>query len=421
MSRPSEEDMVYRPINECKACGQAFRGAGRICPGCEDRMIDQARFTNNYYTARGLGRPANVRKDETTPFDKEPPMSLRLKCPACSVVFYGLPGLTPQPCPGCQGPVSLQDNQAPFPAPGTTTGRSMSTTPNQANVGKERPEEPEEESVGPILGPDAKARASMLEAVHKRNEQAAKAEIFGDVEVDTVRDALGRLGAVEIHNLAVDLADHLLEALPNMEETTTYGRLAVALAEALSTYASGEPAGKVSEQAPLLPQDVVNVNVDIDLIDQAVVGKRGVDQQRIAKMGLDFVATILRKNHDYGSSVFEPPVLVPDLDPGVSILVRASDKIRRLETLRGKEPEVVGEAVHDTVKDLGAYCLLYLCRPVETSTGNPWNKGKRSKVLSDMLETTKDHHPACGCGVCCAVSGWSEQDEANALNKENQS
>lgn len=384
MSRPSEEDMVHRPINECKACGQAFRGAGRICPGCEDRTIDQARFTNTYYTARGLGRPANVRKDETTHFDKEPTMSLRLQCPACSVVFFGLPGLTPQPCPGCQGPVSLQDNQAPFPAHGTTTGRSTSTTPNQANVGKERPEEPEEESVGPILGPDAKARASMLESVHKRNEQeerlkAAKAEIFGDVEVDTVRDTLGRLGAVEIHNLAVDLADHLLEALPKTEETTTHGRLAVALAEALSAYASGTPTREVSEQAPVFPEGFqANVNPTFDLVAMALDGQRGEDQRRIAQAGLDFVGTILRKNRDYGSSVFNPPVLVPDLDPGVGILVRASDKIRRLETLRGKEPEVVGEAVHDTIKDLGAYCLLYLCRPVETPTNNPWKKGNQS-------------------------------------------
>ena len=34
-----------------------------------------------------------------------------------------------------------------------------------------------------------------------------------------------------------------------------------------------------------------------------------------------------------------------------------------LRALMGKEAEVEGETSEDTIRDLGAYCLLYLTRP----------------------------------------------------------
>jgi hypothetical protein len=87
-------------------------------------------------------------------------------------------------------------------------------------------------------------------------------------------------------------------------------------------------------------------------------------QRRIAIKGLDWLDLILRKNADYGSSVFKVPVLCPTLSPGDAILVRASDKIQRLQRLlSGVESEVKSETITETLGDLGSYVLLYLVRP----------------------------------------------------------
>lgn len=100
-------------------------------------------------------------------------------------------------------------------------------------------------------------------------------------------------------------------------------------------------------------------------IDDALSGSRGASQMRIATVGLEWISTLLAKNADYGSSVWQVPVLAPDCDPAIAIRVRMSDKINRLQTLlSGKKPEVTTESIDDTIKDLGAYCLLYLARPV---------------------------------------------------------
>jgi hypothetical protein len=86
------------------------------------------------------------------------------------------------------------------------------------------------------------------------------------------------------------------------------------------------------------------------------------DQRRIARVGLDWIATLLAKNADYGSSVWKPPALKPSLSPGDAILVRMSDKVGRIGRLATQGPQV-GESLEDTVKDLGAYALLWLARP----------------------------------------------------------
>lgn len=100
-----------------------------------------------------------------------------------------------------------------------------------------------------------------------------------------------------------------------------------------------------------------------DIVQDALTGARGGDQKRIAEAGRDFIETLLRKNKDYGSSVWQRPILVPDLDIGDVILVRMGDKINRIQTLLKQPPEVADESLRDTVKDLGAYCLLWLARP----------------------------------------------------------
>lgn len=99
---------------------------------------------------------------------------------------------------------------------------------------------------------------------------------------------------------------------------------------------------------------------DLLLVAQASSGERGLDQRLIAETGIAWVATMLRKNHDYGSSAWKPPILAPELPFDVAIRVRMSDKIERLVALLKQENEVIGESRADTIGDLGSYCLLLL-------------------------------------------------------------
>jgi hypothetical protein len=100
----------------------------------------------------------------------------------------------------------------------------------------------------------------------------------------------------------------------------------------------------------------------------AVGGLHGPDQQRIAQVGLDWMLTLLAKNADYGGSAWAVPTLCPKLECGDAILVRMSDKISRIANLlKADSKALVDESIEDTIKDLGAYCLLWLARPKDQS------------------------------------------------------
>ena len=102
---------------------------------------------------------------------------------------------------------------------------------------------------------------------------------------------------------------------------------------------------------------------DMQLIAAAANGQRGQGQQRIADTALDWLVTLLQKNADYGSSAWKKPLLAPHMDIGDAILVRMTDKIERIASLLQRPAEVKTETIEDTVRDLGAYCLLWLARP----------------------------------------------------------
>jgi hypothetical protein len=99
------------------------------------------------------------------------------------------------------------------------------------------------------------------------------------------------------------------------------------------------------------------------ILEEALTGNRGADQMAIAQEVVRWGALLLRKNADYGSSAWKSPILAPDCDPGVAIRVRMSDKINRLASLLDRPGEVADESLDDTLRDLGAYCLLELARP----------------------------------------------------------
>ena len=79
----------------------------------------------------------------------------------------------------------------------------------------------------------------------------------------------------------------------------------------------------------------------------------------LAEIGVENLATLLRKNADYGSSGLNEPILVPGIEPRRALLVRMSDKIARIQTLQHKGPEVA-ESLEDTMLDLANYCLLWV-------------------------------------------------------------
>ncbi|MBQ9372158.1 MAG: DUF1599 domain-containing protein [Thermoguttaceae bacterium] len=68
---------------------------------------------------------------------------------------------------------------------------------------------------------------------------------------------------------------------------------------------------------------------------------------------------LVAKNHDYGSSAFESPLLLPTMKPETGVLVRIGDKIKRLQTL-ARNSQYVDESFDDTIRDLAGYCILYL-------------------------------------------------------------
>ena len=107
------------------------------------------------------------------------------------------------------------------------------------------------------------------------------------------------------------------------------------------------------------------VVLDNKLMQQAIMGKRGDDQRRIAEAVCVLGAKLLRKNNDYGSSAWKRPKLASHLDSSTAIRVRMSDKLERIESLASKPAEVAGESLEDTLDDLVAYWILLKAAPVE--------------------------------------------------------
>ena len=109
-------------------------------------------------------------------------------------------------------------------------------------------------------------------------------------------------------------------------------------------------------------------------ITEALAGSRGPSQQAIAQTGLDLVDLLLRKNSDYGSAVFDPPILAPHITAEQAINTRLSDKFSRLANLRQRfdvagadEWAEVDESITDTIRDVAGYCILLLTLTGEVS------------------------------------------------------
>lgn len=84
------------------------------------------------------------------------------------------------------------------------------------------------------------------------------------------------------------------------------------------------------------------------------------EQSVIARVFLEFLGKVLKKNADYGSSVFTVPSLCPIITAEEAIRVRMSDKLQRLTNLftPGRTQYVSDESKDDTLLDFAAYILL---------------------------------------------------------------
>jgi hypothetical protein len=116
---------------------------------------------------------------------------------------------------------------------------------------------------------------------------------------------------------------------------------------------------------PFQPQtkSAMPSNDDRELVLQALEGSLTEDQKRIAEVGIGLIAKLIRKNTDYGSSVFKKPRFAPKCDPGDAILVRMGDKVARMENIAENEAFVKEELFEETFDDFIAYGILWLARP----------------------------------------------------------
>lgn len=71
----------------------------------------------------------------------------------------------------------------------------------------------------------------------------------------------------------------------------------------------------------------------------------------------DCIRTLLKKNHDYGASVFNAGPLTPNLSPETAALVRLGDKYNRLKTLLTAEAQV-NETKRETIVDVIGYSII---------------------------------------------------------------
>lgn len=116
-----------------------------------------------------------------------------------------------------------------------------------------------------------------------------------------------------------------------------------------------------------LPARALPVDPDLERI-LAALDNDNADQQRIAAAGIVLVATLLRKNADYGGSAWAAPILKPDMQPGDALLARMSDKVQRISRLTQHDAEVATESLADAINDLTGYGLLWLSRPLSNIT-----------------------------------------------------
>jgi len=138
-------------------------------------------------------------------------------------------------------------------------------------------------------------------------------------------------------------------------------------------------------------------STDLDYVRHAALGNDS-DRKLIAEAFLQAAATCLRKNADYGSSVFESPILAPGMNSQSAILVRISDKIKRMRNLFGVDASPqVDESIEDTALDAAAYAVLLIVARRKAKTQGEWEAASESQTeLIAKAVATGEIMDSCG-------------------------
>jgi len=110
-------------------------------------------------------------------------------------------------------------------------------------------------------------------------------------------------------------------------------------------------------------------------IEQAVKFWAGKIQEETKRIG----DVLVRKNSDYGCSVFYPLGVFSSAPADEQIRVRLDDKLKRLISLKHKAAKVTDESIDDTVQDVAGYLILLLAWRRETRKQRGVTNGKRGK------------------------------------------
>lgn len=95
----------------------------------------------------------------------------------------------------------------------------------------------------------------------------------------------------------------------------------------------------------------------------------------------------IRKNSDYGCSIFSTDPLCSFVCPMTAIRVRMNDKINRLSSLFNKsEAAKVSESVSDTLKDLAVYAIIL---------ANMYDTPERTTTYAQDIATCIAKHTDC--------------------------
>lgn len=125
------------------------------------------------------------------------------------------------------------------------------------------------------------------------------------------------------------------------------------------------------------------MNDDINIIERSIAGEFGPINQLIGKEFLRLAATVVRKNRDYGASVFQD---VPTDDGQIipaaqAIQVRLNDKTNRIKSLCANgEALVKDESIADTYRDKAVYIALLGMLRCKESNGLAEAMGGKAEV-----------------------------------------
>lgn len=123
---------------------------------------------------------------------------------------------------------------------------------------------------------------------------------------------------------------------------------------------------------------------DLVLVREAFHGQRGADMHLIASVGLSIVATLLRKNTDYGNSAFDEPELAPGVTALQGIQCRMSDKVKRLRRLLAGSEAKVAESAGDSMLDLAGYSILWVALSERLSSVKEAKAGSAPEASAEV-------------------------------------